>query len=99
RRGRFARLLLMRERCADVADEQRMPAPRIRGEFRVVLASEEPGMIRQLDHLAQVAGKRALGPGAYHEAGGLDARQVMVVHLVTMSMTLRHTRRAIDAVG
>src|SRR5262249_59207495 len=42
----------MVERGLDEPDEERMAAPRVRREFRVVLAAEEPRMLWQLDHLA-----------------------------------------------
>ena len=69
-------------------DEQRMAAARIRRELGVELAAEEPRMLRQLDHLAQIAGGLALRPRADDKARGFDARQVMVVHLVAMAVAL-----------
>src|SRR5665213_4387594 len=67
---------------ANETDEQRMPAARIGREFGVELAAEEPAVTGYLDHFAQVAGHIAFRIRAHREAGGLDARQVMVVDLV-----------------
>src|SRR3954468_12037344 len=98
RRGAGA-LLAPLDRRADEADEQRMPAPWIGREFGVELAAEEPRMLRQLDHFAQIAGGLALGPRADGKPGRFDARQVMVVHLVAMPMALGHGRGSIDPMG
>src|SRR6476659_1863576 len=76
------------DRGANEAHEQRMSAARIRRELGVELAPEEPWVVRQLDHFAQVAGSHALGPCADRKAGGLDARQVMIVHFVAMPVPL-----------
>ena len=81
----------------DEADEQRMAAPRVRGEFRVELAAEEPRVLRQLDHFAQVARHRALGPRADDQAGGLEPRQIMVVDFVAVAVALGDRRCAVDA--
>src|SRR5437762_11275878 len=75
-----------------------MPAPRIRRELGMVLAAEEPRMVGELDHLAEVTGDRALGPRAHDEPRGFEPRQIMVVDLIAMTMSLRHGRRSIDAV-
>src|SRR5205085_5988186 len=74
---------------------QRMAIPRSRGELGVVLAAEEPRMVGELGHLGQVLG---LGLGADREAGGLEARDVVVVDLVAMAMALGNRVLAIDAV-
>src|SRR3954452_19070233 len=42
--------------CAHEGDEQRVTAPRIGGELRMELATEEPGVVGELDGLAQVPG-------------------------------------------
>src|SRR6266540_5446060 len=97
RRG-LVRAPLRVERCADEADEQRMAAPRIRREFRVELAAEEPRMLRQLDHLAQVARERALRARADDESRRDEPRQVMVVDLIAMPVALGDRRTAVDAV-
>src|SRR6476620_7368678 len=73
-------LLAALDRRANEADEQRVPTPRIRRELGMELAPEEPRMLRQLDHLAQIAGRLALRPRADRKAGRFDARQVMIVH-------------------
>src|SRR5512132_2557938 len=83
-------LLAALDRRANEADEQRMPAPWIRREFGVELAAEEPRVLRQLDHLAQVAGRLALRPRADDETGRFDSRQVMVVDLIPVPMALGH---------
>src|ERR1022692_5179864 len=76
-----------------------MSTPRIRGEFGVELAAEEPGMAAKLDHFAQVAGGGALRPGPDDQAGGLEARQVMIVDLIAVPMSLGDRRRAINPMG
>ena len=55
-------------------------------------------MVGELDHLAKVAGDRALRARAHRQAGLLESRQVMVVDLVAMAMALGDRRRAVDAV-
>src|SRR4029453_17505466 len=81
------RATLLVERSANEADEQRMTATRVRREFRMELAAEEPGMLRQLDHFAQVAGDVALRPCADGEARGLQPRQIMIVDFVAVPVT------------
>src|SRR5438105_24531 len=82
----------------DECDKQRMAAAWIRSEFGMELAAEEPGMARELDHLAQISGGGALGPGANREPGRLEARQVMIVDFIAMPVSLGNGRRAIDPV-
>src|SRR6266496_5152505 len=91
-------LKLVRERGTDEADEERMAAPRIRREFRVELAAEEPRVLRQLDHFAQIAGRCALRASADGKPGRLEARQVMIVDLVAMPVALGHRGSAVDLV-
>src|SRR3546814_14610535 len=55
------------------------------GEFRVELASNEPGMIRSLDHFHQRA---VAGTPGNLQARCLQLRQQVVVHFVTMAMAL-----------
>src|SRR4029453_19186603 len=86
------------ERSANEADEQRMTATRVRREFRMELAAEEPRMLRQLDHFAQVAGDVALRPCADGEARGLQPRQIMIVDFVAVPVTFGDAGRAVDAV-
>src|SRR5450759_5579450 len=81
----------------DEGDEQRMAATWIRGEFWMELATEEPGMVRKLDHLAQISGSGALRPCADHQPGGLEARQVMIVDFITVAVALGDRGRAVDA--
>src|SRR6185437_3225539 len=61
-------------------------------------ATEEPRMLRQLDHFTEIARRRALRPRANGEAGRLDPRQIMIVDLVSMPMAFRNARRPVDAV-
>src|ERR1700693_348465 len=75
-----------------------MAAARIRSEFGMELAAEEPGMAGKLDHLAQVSGGGALGPCADRQPGRLEAREVMIVDFVAMSVPFGDRRRAVDAV-
>ena len=86
------------ERRVDVRDEKRVAPPRVRRELGVILATEEPGVVAELDDLAQVAGERALRPRADNKAGGFEPRQVMVVHFIAVAMALGHRRCAVDAV-
>src|SRR6476659_6769430 len=81
------------DRRANEADKERMAAPRIRRELGVELAAEKPRMLRQLDHFSQIAGRLAFRPRAHRKTGRLDARQVMIVHLVPMPVALGHRRR------
>src|SRR4029078_4633939 len=62
-----ARPLLLLEGSAHEADEERVAAARIRRELGVELAAEDPRMPGQLDHLDEIAGRRALGAGADRE--------------------------------
>ena len=55
-------------------------------------------MVGELDHLAQVAGERALRPRADNKTGGLEPWQVMVVYFIAVSMALGDRRCAVDAV-
>src|SRR5450432_4201854 len=89
--------LLMVKSGLHEADEQRMTAPGVRSEFRVELATEEPRVIGQFDHLDQIAGGRALGSRADEKSGCLDPRQVMVVDFVAVAMSLDDRGRAIDS--
>src|ERR1700674_520776 len=82
----------------DESDEQRMAAARIRGEFGMELAAEEPRMAGKLDHFAQISGSGALGPCADREPGRLEARQVMIVDFIAVSVALGDRRRAVDPV-
>src|SRR5438477_9850452 len=68
RRAVVLRLPLCVERGTDEADEQRMTAARIRRELGMELAAEEPRVLRQLDHLAQIARSRAFRARTDHEA-------------------------------
>src|SRR5690606_25228010 len=69
-----ARLVLARG--AHEADEQRVAVARRGQELRVRLAGDEPGMVRQLDHLHQQVVHRL---GRDHQAGVLELGPVAVV--------------------
>src|SRR5580693_194507 len=76
----------LRARRADEAGEQRMAVARSGGELGVELGRDEPGMLRQLDHLDQPVGR---------EAGEAQARlavtlEVVVVELVAVPVTLEN---------
>src|SRR5690606_1224444 len=82
------RLLRALDRGANVADEKGMPGARGRGDLRVELHPEEPGvgtraLARQLDDLGQAFGRRARDDA---QAGRLQALDVVVVDLVAMPM-------------
>src|SRR5438067_7557937 len=51
-------LLVLLERGPDERAEERVPVARRRGEFRVVLAAEEPRMVGELRHLGEILGLR-----------------------------------------
>src|SRR5579859_17235 len=72
-------------RSAHEAVEQRMAVARRRGEFRVELAGDEPGVLlfRQLDDLDQQIVHRFAGD---HQAQILELLPVAVVELVAMAM-------------
>ncbi len=85
---------LRRWRRGPETDEQRMAAARCGSELGVELAADEPGVLGQLDHLAEVAGDRALGTCAdTRSPGGLEPRKVVVVDLVAMAVALGDGRR------
>src|SRR5258706_4802374 len=70
-----------------------MSGARGRGEFGMELAADEPGMRRQLDHLAQLL---PLGEAGDAQALVLQALNVLVVDLVAMTMALVDHVRAVD---
>src|SRR5690606_33545509 len=72
--------------------EQAMPVTRCRCEFRVELAGHEPGMIRHLNHFNQGLVARA---ASNQEASLLQLRQVVVVDLITVPVTLHDALLAI----
>src|SRR6266853_934024 len=77
----------------DECGEERMPAARGRGEFRVELAADEPRMRRQLDHLAQLL---ALGDAGNPQALVLQSLHVLIVDLVAVAVALVNHVRAVD---
>src|SRR2546430_5284477 len=84
---------LVLQRGFDERRKERMPAAGRRSEFGMELAADEPGMRRQLDHLAQLL---ALG-----KAGGAQALvphplHVLVVDFVAVAVAFVDHVRAID---
>src|SRR5882762_7326060 len=69
-----------------------MSGARGRGEFGMELAADEPGMRRQLDHLAQLL---PLGEAGDAQAFVLQALNVLVVDLIAMTMALVDHVRAV----
>jgi hypothetical protein len=78
-------LLVLSQRGFDETAEQRMAVAWGRGELRVELAGDEPWMIRRFNHFDQ----RSIGGATGNlQAGFDDLRQQVVVHFVTMTVTL-----------
>lgn len=80
---RFARLGVGNGRLYERL-EQWMAFSRRGGKFRMKLAGNKPGMIRQFDHFAQTVLDRHT---AHAQASLPDAREVMIVDLIAMTMT------------
>src|SRR5256885_2260173 len=64
-----------------------------RGEFRVELAADEPGMRWQLDHLAQLLARREAGNA---QALVLQPLDVLVVDFIAVAVALVDHVRAVD---
>src|SRR5213078_1112986 len=77
----------------DERREQRMAAAGRRSEFGMELAADEPGMGRQLDHLAQLL---ALGEAGNAQALVLQPLHVLVVDFVAVAVAFVDHVRAID---
>src|SRR6266699_1963711 len=77
----------------DESGKERMAAAGRRGEFRVELAADQPGMRRQLDHLAQLL---ALGEAGNAQALVLQSLHVLVVDLVAVAVAFVDHVRAVD---
>src|SRR6266849_4811941 len=69
---------LVLQRGLDESGKERMATAGRRGEFRVELAADQPGMRRQLDHFAQLL---ALGEAGNAQALVLQSLHVLVVDL------------------
>src|SRR5690606_28048259 len=82
----------MRAGGADEAAEQRVAVARARRELGVELAAEEPRVVRQLDHLHELA---VLGRAGEHEPRLLEAVEIVVVELVAVAVALGHGLRAV----
>ena len=90
---RFASATSMNQRRFNIAGKHRVTTPGSRGELRVELTGEEPGVIRQLHHFHQlVPGRPARNPHTLF----LKYRHVVVVHLITVAMALLDRGTAID---
>ena len=88
--------ILISQRRADEVAEERMRAVGAALELRVVLHADEPGMLRQLDDLHQIA----VGVDAADAHAGLDKlAAIQVVELVAMAMALEDILRAIGRKG
>src|SRR5256885_3873631 len=77
----------------DERREERMSATGRRGEFRVELAGDQPGMRRQLDHFAKLL---PLGEAGNAQALVLQSLHVLVVDLVAVAVTFVDHVRAVD---
>src|SRR5437660_10813543 len=77
----------------DERRKQRMAAAGRRSEFGMELAADEPGMRRQLDHLAQLL---ALGEAGNAQALVLQSLHVLVVDLIAVAVALVDHVRAVD---
>src|SRR2546422_3126691 len=77
----------------DDSGKERMAAAGRRGEFRVELAADQPGMRRQLDHFAQLL---ALGEAGNAQALVLQSLHVLVVDLIAVAVAFVDHVRAVD---
>src|SRR5712671_2617224 len=84
---------LVLQRGLDERRKERMPAAGRRSEFRMELAADEPGVRRQLDHLAQLL---ALGEAGNAQALVLQSLHVLVVDLVAVAVAFVDHVRAVD---
>src|SRR5581483_360546 len=75
------------DRGADEGREQRMPPARRRGELRMKLASDEPRMIGQFDHLGQILGRRH---PRYAHTRIHEMWDIAIVDFVAVAMALDH---------
>src|SRR3989442_1891455 len=84
---------LVLQRGLDERRKERMSAAGRRSEFRMELAADEPGVRRQLDHLAQLL---ALGEAGNAQALVLQSLHVLVVDLVAVAVAFVDHVRAVD---
>src|SRR5712691_13256284 len=84
---------LVLQRGLDERRKERMPAAGRRSEFRMELAADEPGVRRQLDHLAQLL---ALGEAGDAQALVLQSLHVLIVDFVAVAVALVDHVRAVD---
>src|SRR5712671_2052263 len=84
---------LVLQRGLDERRKERMPAAGRRSEFRMEPAADEPGVRRQLDHLAQLL---ALGEAGNAQALVLQSLHVLVVDLVAVAVAFVDHVRAVD---
>ena len=93
-RSNFAFLLL--QRCLHEAAEQRMRAVRAGLQLRVRLRADEPGMLRQLDHLYDAAVRGLTGQ---KHAVLLKNLAVIVVDFIAVTMALVDDFLAVELIG
>src|SRR5882762_4070110 len=84
---------LVLQRGLDERGKERMAAAGRRGEFRMELAADEPGMRWQLDHLAQLL---ALGEAGNAQALVLQPLHVLVVDFIAVAVAFVDHVRAVD---
>src|SRR6266478_248885 len=84
---------LVLQRGLDESGKERMATAGRRGEFRVELAADQPGMRRQLDHFAQLL---ALGEAGNPQALVLQSLHVLVVDLIAVAVAFVDHVRAVD---
>src|SRR6266508_3754377 len=77
----------------DERGKERMAAAGRRSEFRMELAADQPGMRRQLDHLAELL---ALGEAGNPQALVLQSLHVLVVDFVAVAVAFVDHVRAVD---
>src|SRR6266853_2458766 len=84
---------LVLQRGLDERGKERMAAAGRRGEFRMELAADEPGVRWQLDHLTQLLALREAGNA---QALVLQALHVPVVDLVAVAVAFVYHVRTVD---
>ena len=89
------RLVLM-ARGTDEPGEQRVSVARRRGELRMELTTQEPRMVRDLDHLDQLILDRLAGND---QACCFQGLAIQIVELVAMAMALADGGLANEQVG
>src|SRR3977135_1343363 len=83
---------LVRQRVLDERVKERMAAAGRRGEFRMELAADEPGMRWQLDHLAQLL---ALGEAGNAQAPVVQPLRVLFVGCIAVAVAFVDPFRAV----